>query len=114
MSELDELKDVNEAEHKTLSNSIKSIGLVNKVLMIILIGIFGVMLTVLLSINNYSRDAYNIRVKTFNSIEILKESANKNSVWIHTIYTNEIHRNTLRSEDNAKKIIKLSKKDGTE
>lgn len=107
MSELDELREVNDAEHKTLSSSIKSIGLVNKVLMVILIGIFGVMLTVLLSINYYSRAAYSVRVKTFNSIEMLKKTADKNSVWIHKIYTNEIHMNTLRSKKNSKVLKKL-------
>jgi len=107
MSELDELKEVNEAEHKTLSNSIKSIGLVNKVLMVILIGIFGVMLTVLLSINSYSKAAYNVRVETFNSVILLKKAADKNSDWIHRIYDTEISKNTTRSKHNTQILKKI-------
>ena len=112
VNDLADLRRENESEHASLSDRIKSIGLVNKALMIILVAIFGVMLTLLLSINRYSERAYNVRVKTFNSVEMLREITNKNSDWIKQIYKSEIHVNTLRSEDNKTKIEAINKKIG--
>lgn len=112
MGEIDNLRKENDKEHDSLSDRIKSIGLVNKALMIILVAIFGVMLTLLLSINHYSEQAYNVRVKTFDSIESLKGITTQNMDWIKHIYKYEIHTNTIRSKSNSSRIGIVEKKVG--
>ncbi len=107
MSGIEEFKQYNESEHRMLSDRIKSISFINKALMLLLLTVFSVMLTILLSINRYTEKAYNVRVKTFDMVKILQKSADKNYAWIHKIYDKEISKNTLRSKENKIKINKL-------
>jgi cell division protein FtsL len=112
MSELDELKKINAAEHESLQSKLNNIGMVNKILLGVLVAIFTVMLTVLLSINRYSEKAYNVRVETFKIIQKVVKETNQNIDWTHEIYNNEISKNTVRSKNNSKRLDKVERKIG--
>ena len=100
MSEIDEFKEVNDAQHKELSAKIGNIGTTNKILLSVIAIIFAAMLTVLLSINRYSEKAYGVRVETLQIV---------NKVSAHEA---QITDNTKRSIDNQKRITKVETKVG--
>lgn len=89
MSDLESTLIKNNADHEIMKNQIKNIGIVNKALLGVLIALFGVMLTVLLSIKNYSKDSYVVRVETLKTtndiIKLVKYNADaikKNKTYI--------------------------------
>jgi len=130
MSELNELKEINETQHKallerintvdaSLLQRINSIGLVNKVLLTVIIALFSIILTILLSINRYSEKAYKVRVETLSTMQTILDTTNHNALWTHRVYNEEISKNTVRSANNEKelkdheiRITKVEKKVG--
>jgi len=130
MSEVSELREINDAQHKallerintvdaSLLQRINSIGLINKILLTVIIALFSIILTVLLSINKYSEKAYKVRVETLSTMQTILDTTNNNIKWTHSIYNKEISKNTKRSIDNEKelkdheiRIVKVEKKVG--
>jgi len=115
MSEVSELKEINDAQHEallerintvdaSLIQRINSIGLINKVLLTVIIALFSIILTVLLSINKYSEKAYKVRVETLSTMQTILDTTNHNVLWTHRVYNEEISKNTVRSVNNEKKL----------
>ena len=100
MTEIEEFKKINDAQHKALSTKIDNIGATNKILLSIIAVIFAVMLTVLLSINRYSEKAYNVRVETLKIVDKVN------------MYDKEINKNTKDIKSNSLRIGKVEKKVG--
>jgi len=104
MDGLDELKIENRAEHKMLTEKIKNIGIVNKALLGILVALFAVMLSVLFSIREYSKESFNVRVETLNVTSGLIKTINNNVKMIKT--------NKASIENVTKKVSNIEKKIG--
>jgi len=104
MEGLDKLMIENRAEHKLMSEKIKNIGIVNKALLGILVALFAVMLSVLFSIKEYSKESFNVRVETLSVTNELAKTINNNVKMIKA--------NKSSIENVTKKVSNIEKKIG--
>jgi len=109
MSDIEELKKTNKAEHEQMKKQMKNIGLVNKVLLTVLIAVFVVTLKVLLSINYYAERSYDFRVDTYTTVQEILKKTSKSEKKIDKIYQAEIHPNTIRSKKDSIDLQKIKK-----
>jgi len=105
------ISTMNDMQHENIKKSIKNIGLVNKVLISILLGVFGLILlanvTYLRSIASYSEKSYKVRVETSTQIN----SLSKNMWLMENRLNKQIKELSDTTRQQINRLVKLQEQD---